>query len=90
MKIDYEKFLKTGLKEYTFEKKIIKASHAIVAVYEDDFEKIKTVFEKELNDDVIAWCYVQQNVQFNTTKILLVTKEFSLIQTVDKLLSREG
>ena len=84
----YMNFLKAGLKTYNLQDKQIKSSYAIVDNDEDVLELIRYVFAEELNDTVIAWCFILGNIVNDYNRILLVTKDFSLIQTTKKLYSR--
>lgn len=84
----YMDFLKTGTKTYYLEDKQVKASYVVVDSDEDCLEMLRYVFAEELNDTVIAWCFIANNVVKEHNRILLVTKDFSLIQTTKKLYSR--
>lgn len=83
----YSEYIKNGLKTYPFEEKTIKSSY-VVTKNDDNFDTIANMLKNELSDDVIAWCFISANVSDECTSILLVTKDYYLVQTVDKLLSR--
>lgn len=85
---NYHDYLLTGLKTYALGDKWITSSYAVVADDMDDLDKVAKELRKELSDDIIAWCYIQSNVKSDKTRIVLITSEYYLIQTVDKLLSR--
>lgn len=85
---NYVDYIKTGLKAYPFEDKVIKSSYIVVDNDENDMDSVANILQAELDDDVVTWCFIVQDVFNDCTKILLVTKEYYLIQTVDKLLSR--
>lgn len=85
---NYDAYITTGLKAYPFGNKVIKSSYIVVDNNNDDFDNIANILRTELNDDTVAWCFIAQNVVNDCTRILLLTKEYYLIQTVDKLLSR--
>lgn len=80
-------YLENGLKTYKLDNKIIKASYVMVDKFEDNNDEIiKTLRNKLI--DIDCWCFIESNVITDQTRVSLVTKEYCLIQTVDKLLSR--
>lgn len=85
---DYSEYIKTGLKTYEFGSCIIKSSYIVTENNEDDLDKIASILRGELNDNLIAWCFIASNVIDEHTRILLVTKDYHLSQSVGKLLSR--
>lgn len=85
---NFSKYIKTGVKAYPLGDKTIKASYIVVDKDEEDENQIISVLRPELNKKIIAWCFIMFNVITETTRIFLITKDYCLIQTVDKLLSR--
>lgn len=53
-----------------------------------DLDVVAGMLREELNDDVISWCFIVSDVRHDKTRVMLLTKEYHLIQTIDKLLSR--
>ena len=86
--LPYSDYLKNGIKSYTINGKTVNSSYAVVEDNSDDSDLARKYFLNELTDDIIAWCYIQSNVANDTTRIMLVTKDFTLTQTVNRLLSR--
>lgn len=84
----YDSYIKTGLKSYPFSDKVIKSSYIVVDNDNENLDNIANMLQTELNDEVVAWCFIVQNVVDECTKILLLTKDYYLTQTIDKLLSR--
>lgn len=87
-KENYYEYICNGIKTYQFDSSLIKSSYVVVENDEDDFEEIAEILSNELNDDVVAWVFIASNVKTDKTRVLLVTKEYHLSQTVNKLLSR--
>ena len=85
---NYSDYIHNGLKIFPFNSKTIKSSYVIVENDDLDLDEIAEMLRKELSDDVIAWCFIVSNVKSDKTRVLLVTKEYHLVQTIDKLLSR--
>lgn len=86
--LPYEDYIKTGLKEYPFKNKKLYSSY-IVTDKDFDLYKAQKVLQKELNNNIIAWCFIVNNVKYNYNKILVITKEYYLIhKTANKLHSR--
>jgi PncC family amidohydrolase len=80
-------YLSNGLKQYNVKDKVIKASYiAVDKDIDNDDEVIKVLKDKVI--DIDAWCLIVSNVIKEETKIYLITKEYTLIQTIKKLLSR--
>lgn len=84
-----EDYVKTGLKTYRFGDQKIKSSYIVTDNDDNDFYEIQNILSKELNDNIVAWCFIVHNVNSDQTRILLITKEYCLSQTINgKLLSR--
>jgi PncC family amidohydrolase len=81
------KYITNGLKSYPFEGRTIKSSY-VVTKNDGDLDTIANMLKNELCDDVVAWCFAESNVSDECTNVLLVTKDYYLMQTIDKLLSR--
>lgn len=85
---NYYDYIHNGIKTFPFNSKTISSSYIVTDNDDVDLEKVAEILRNELNDDVFAWCFIESNVKDNRTRVLLVTKEYHLTQTVDKLLSR--
>lgn len=88
MSDDCTSYVYNGLKSYPFEGKAIKASYVITKNNLNNLDEIAKNLRNKLDDNTIAWCFIVSNVKTDNTTILLVTKEYQLSQTVNKLLSR--
>ena len=86
--LPYDEYLLTGKKSHAFGDKQICSSYAVTEDNDDDLDKAARTLKNWLNDDVVAWCYLIQNAKDDVTHILLVTKDYYMIQTVNRLLSR--
>ena len=85
---NFAQYIKTGVKTYPLGDKVIKSSYIVVDKDEEDENQIVATLRAELNKKTLAWCFIISNVIAETTKILLVTQDYYLVRTVDKLLSR--
>lgn len=85
---DFSKYIKTGVKTYPLGDKVIKSSYIVVDKDEEDENQIIATLRSEITKKTVAWCFIMSNVIAETTKILLVTQDYYLVQAVDKLLSR--
>lgn len=86
--LPFAEYVRTGTKVYEVGEKHFGASYAIVENDNDDLFKIASELRHNLNDDMIAWCFIVSNVAKNYTTIMVITNEYVLTHTVHKLLSR--
>jgi PncC family amidohydrolase len=85
---NHSDYIYNGLKTFPFNSKTIKSSYIVTQTDDEDLEKVAEMLRDELDDDSTAWVFIASNVAADKTRILLVTKEYHLSQSVNKLLSR--
>lgn len=86
--LPFAEYIRTGTKVYEIGEKHFGASYVVVEDDTDDLTKIASELRSNLNDDMIAWCFIVSNVANDYTTIVLITNEYVLTHTVHKLLSR--
>lgn len=86
--LSFAEYVRTGTKIYEVGEKHFGASYVVVEDDEDDLSNAASELRSNLNDDMIAWCFIVSNVARDFTTIALITDEYVLTHTVHKLLSR--
>lgn len=86
--LPFAEYVRTGTKVYEVGEKHFGASYIVVENDNYDLSKIALELKSNLNDDMIAWCFIVNNVAYDFTTVVLITDEYVLTHTVHKLLSR--
>ncbi|WP_286077477.1 nicotinamide-nucleotide amidohydrolase family protein [Thomasclavelia cocleata] len=89
MSLPFNEYVRTGTKYYNVAPNQ-KIGSSYVMVKDDDvnMDLVVRSFEKEISDELIAWCFIVNNVEDDRTRILLITKNYQLEQVIPKLLGR--
>lgn len=87
--LPFDEYVRTGTKTYNVGGgRKIGSSYTVAKDDVVNSDLVVRSLEKELSDELIAWCFIINNVADDRTRIILVTKDYHLEQVIPKLLGR--
>lgn len=87
--LPFDEYIRTGTKTYNLGGgRKIGSSYVVDKNHAINPDLVVKSFEKELTDELVAWCFIINNVADDKTRTILVTKEYYLDEVIPKLLGR--